>query len=104
MTDHTDKLYLAALKHSLEPIVELDAGQILSFEVRSFSGDRAAHGHADPEDVGLSRCWRGSWSFFRSCTSKTLGSIPPCSSMWSPFCSNIGCHGRTLPPLFSNSR
>lgn len=53
MTDHTDKLYLAALKHSLEPIVELDAGQILSFEVRSFSGDRAAHGHADPEDVGL---------------------------------------------------
>lgn len=40
MTDKLDMVRLGPLKHSLEPIVELDAGNILSFEVSSFPANR----------------------------------------------------------------
>lgn len=53
MTDHTDQVYLAALKHSLEPIVELDTGNILSFEVRSVTADRTTHGQIGAGEAGL---------------------------------------------------
>ncbi|WP_310597672.1 EAL domain-containing protein [Aeromonas aquatica] len=41
MTDHMERAQLGAIRHALEPIVELDAGHILSFEVCSFSESRA---------------------------------------------------------------
>lgn len=40
MTDHLERAQLGVIRHALEPIVELDAGNILSFEVCSFSENR----------------------------------------------------------------
>lgn len=40
MTERTDSLRFEYIKHTLEPIVAFDAGEILSFEVVSFSENR----------------------------------------------------------------